>query len=205
MKLRATIACEKESLIKIDKQLMNKIKLFLAAACIVLTAGSAMAQKTGYISVDEVVRIMPEVGKLDTLMQKYQTDSINAEFASLVAEYKYKDSTLSRDSAKMPVNVKRQYQQDMEGLAYQVQNWQQIAQQAYQAKQNQLLEPIYRKAVTAINTVAKENGYAYVYTKEALLVAPPADDLLPLVAKKLNIKLPPSTASTTPGPGVPKK
>ena len=48
---------------------MNKFKLFLAAAFILLSAGSAMAQKTGYISVDEVVRIMPEVGKLDTLMQ----------------------------------------------------------------------------------------------------------------------------------------
>lgn len=180
---------------------MNKFKLFMAAAFILLSAGSAMAQKTGYISVDEVVRIMPEIGRLDTLMQKYQTDSINGEFASIVAEYKYKDSTLnSKDSAKIPATVKRQLQQDIEGLAYQVQNWQAIAQQAYQAKQNQLLEPIYRKAIAAIQTVAKENGYSYVYTKEALIVSPPADDLLPLVAKKLNIKLTPATAANTAAP-----
>lgn len=178
---------------------MNKIKLFFLAAIITLSASSAMAQKSAYISVDDVVRLMPEVRKIDTLMQKYQADSVNAEFASIVQEYNYKDSMVSsKDSLKTPANVRKQYRQDMEGLAYQVQNWQQIAQQAMQAKQNQLLEPIYRKAVAAINTVAKENGYAYVFTREALLVAPPADDLLPLVAKKLNIKLPPGMPTAAP-------
>ncbi len=50
--------------------------------------------------------------------------------------------------------------------------------------------------MNALNEVAKANGYAYVLNKEALLVAPPGDDLLPLVAKKLNIKLPVNTATT---------
>ena len=70
-------------------------------------------------------------------------------------------------------------QQDLSEL----QNWQQIVQQATQQKQDQLLEPIIRKAMAAIQEVAKENGYTYVYTQDALFVAPPADDLLPLVAK----------------------
>jgi outer membrane protein len=70
-----------------------------------------------------------------------------------------------------------------------------------QGKQSQLLEPVYRKVMNALNQVAKEGGYSYVYTKDALLVAPPADDLLPLVAKKLNIKMPATAAA----PGIPKK
>jgi outer membrane protein len=52
---------------------------------------------------------------------------------------------------------------------------------------------VYRKVVAAINATAKENGYSYVYTKDALIVAPPADDLLPMVAKKLNLKIPAGT------------
>ena len=91
--------------------------------------------------------------------------------------------------------------QELEGYAYQIQNWQQIVQNAMQGKQSQLLEPVYRKAMNALNQVAKENGYSYVYTKDALLVAPPGDDLLPLVAKKLNIKMPAATA----GAVTPKK
>ncbi len=66
--------------------------------------------------------------------------------------------------------------------------------QSLQGKQQQLLEPIYRKVDAAIQAVAKENGYTYVFNREALLVMPPADDLLPLVAKRLNVKIPPPTA-----------
>ena len=59
-----------------------------------------------------------------------------------------------------------------------------------QSKQQELLAPVYQKVMKAINDVAKENGYAFVYNQEVLLVAPPSDNLLPLVARKLNIKLP---------------
>jgi outer membrane protein len=83
-------------------------------------------------------------------------------------------------------------------MAYQIQNWQQIVQNALQGKQSEIVEPIYRKAMAALNAVAKEAGYTYVYNREALLVAPPADDLLPLVAKKLNIKLPTPAAGAAP-------
>lgn len=183
---------------------MNKIKLVAVAALFFLTAASANAQaggqKSGYISLDQVVYLMPEVGKIDTLLQHYQSDSINTQFASLVQEYNYKDSMLtSKDSAKIPAQVKAQYRQDLQNLAYQVQNWQGISQQAMQAKQNEMLEPVYRRAMAALNQVAKENGYTFVFNQEVLLVAPPGDDLLPLVAKKLGLKLPPKTAATNPG------
>ena len=173
---------------------MNKIKIILLAAVIVISTGSAMAQKTGYIAVDDVVRLMPDLGKIDTAMQRFQTDSINTEFASLVADYNYRDSLLSsKDTLKMPASVRDQHRQALQQISYQVQNWQQIAQQAYQSKQQEMLAPVYRKVVAAINATAKENGYSYVYTKDALIVAPPADDLLPIVAKKLNLKIPAGT------------
>src|SRR5687767_8758555 len=147
---------------------MNKIKLLLLAAVIIVSTSSAMAQKTGYISVDDVVRLMPDLGKIDTAMQRYQADSINTEFASLVSDYNYRDSILSsKDTLKMPATVRDQHRQALQQISYQVQNWQQIAQQAYQSKQQELLAPVYRKVVATINTVAKENGYAYVYTRDA--------------------------------------
>jgi outer membrane protein len=184
---------------------MNKVRTFVLAAAMVLVTGSAMAQKTGYISVDNVVRLMPDLGKIDTVMQRYQTDSINTEFASLVADYNYRDSLLSsKDTLKMPATVRDQHRQALQQISYQVQNWQQIAQQAYQSKQQELLAPVYRRVMDAIRTVAKDNGYAYVYTQDALIVAPPADDLLPLVAKKLNLKLPAGAAPSA-STGAPKK
>ncbi len=174
---------------------MNKIKLFVVAA-VLITSLSASAQKTGYINLDQVVALMPEISKLDTVLQRYQADSLNPQFSYMVSEYNRKDSIANgKDSLKTPLVTRRQIRQELEGLAYQIQNWQQIVQNALQGKQNELLEPIYAKAMNALNAVAKEAGYTYVYNKEALLVAPKTDDLLPLVAKKLNLKIPTATAA----------
>lgn len=170
---------------------MNRIKFFFLAAVIVAGASNVQAQKSGYISVEQVVGLMPEIPKIDTALQKFQADSLNAEFASLVQEYQYKDSLLTKtDTTKIPAAVKRQHRQDLDQIAYQVQNWQQISQNVMQSKQQELLAPVYQKVMKAINDVAKENNYSFVYNQEVLLVAPPSDNLLPLVAKKLNIKLP---------------
>ena len=180
---------------------MTKLKLVLVGVILVLVSGTAMAQKSGYISVDNVVALMPDVEKLNPLLQKYQADSLNPQFAYIVQEYNRKDSMVSgKDSGKYTPAIRAQIRQEMESLAYQVQNWQAYVQQASQNKQEEFLTPIYRKVMEAINQVAKENGYTYVYTKEALLVAPTSDDLLPLVAKKLNLKLPTGAAQQPTGP-----
>src|SRR5215203_4136479 len=100
---------------------MNKIKIFFLAAVLLLTTGSVMAQKSAYISVDDVVRLMPDIGKIDTAMQRYQTDSINTEFASLVSDYNYRDSLLSsKDTLKMPASVRDQHRQALQQISYQV-------------------------------------------------------------------------------------
>ena len=185
---------------------MNKIKLFVVAL-LVVAGFSASAQKTGYINVNQVVALMPEVRKIDSSLQRFQADSLNPQFAYMVSEYNRKDSLANgKDSLKTPAPTRAVMRQELEGLAYQIQNWQGIVQQELEAKQNQLLQPIYVRVMDALNAVAKENGYAYVYDQQALLVAPPADNLLPLVAKRLNIKLPANATGTTPASAAaPKK
>lgn len=172
---------------------MKKFRIYLIAAALVFTSGTAMAQKTGYVSLDQLLGIMPEVAKIDSAMQKFQADTLNAEFTSLIEQYNYKDSILTKtDTSGMPVSVRRQYRADLEEIAYQVQNWQAISQNYYQAKQNRLLEPVYRKVMTAVQKVAKEKGYTYVYDKSVLIVGPKGDDLLPAVAQELKVQVPPN-------------
>ena len=171
---------------------MNKVKILLLAAVLVISS-AALAQKSGYISVDQVVGIMPETGKVDSLVQKYQQDSLNPQFAYLIQEYNRKDTMVNtKDSLKHTPTVRKRIRQEMAEIEYQVQNWQTIAQQSLQAKQGELLEPIYRKVYGALQQVAKDGGYTHVYNREALLLAPAGDDLMPLVAKRLNLKLPPN-------------
>jgi len=174
---------------------MKKIFTVAVITFCLLIAGDASAQtKIGYISVDNMVGLMPETAKLDSLLDKYQNDSINPQYAQIVSIYQYKDSVY-RDSIKTPPAVRKQIEQELPGYIYQIQNWQAIVQQAMEAKQNELLAPIYRKVYDAIRAVAKEKGYSHIYNKEALLVAPEGDDIILLVAAKLKVQVPKSTGT----------
>ena len=172
---------------------MKKFLTVFALVTGLLSAGNAGAQmKAGYISVDNMVGIMPETAKLDSMLERYQNDSINPQYAQIVSLYQYKDSVY-RDSLKTPPAVRKQIEQELPTLIYQIQNWQDIVKQAMDAKQNEFLAPIYRKVYDAIKLVAKEKGYTHVFTKEAFLVAPDADDMISAVAAKLKVAIPKAT------------
>lgn len=172
---------------------MKKIVFGFTLAIGLLFAGGVSAQtKIAYISVDQMVGLMPETATLDSLLERYQNDSINPQYAQIVSLYQYKDSVY-RDSLRTPPAVRRQIEQELPTYIYQIQNWQAIVQQAMENKQNELLAPIYRKVYDAIRAVAKEKGYSHVYNKEALLVAPDTDDILLLVAAKLKVQVPKGT------------
>jgi outer membrane protein len=183
---------------------MKKITaIIVLAACLMITGTSQAQTKSGYISVDNMVLLMPETAKIDSLLGIFERDSLNPRFTYIVGEYQRKDS-MYRDTVRTPGAVRKTLEPELQNLIYEIQNWDAIKQQVIQNKQNALLEPIYSKVVKAIQDVAKEKGYGYVYSREALLVAPPADDILPLVAAKLNVKLPPpGTGGARPPAGRP--
>ena len=175
---------------------MKKFLTVVALATGIFFAGNAGAQmKAGYISVDNMVGLMPETARVDSLLERYQADSINPQYAQIVSLYQYKDSVY-RDSLKTPPAVRKQIEQELPTLIYQIQNWQQIVNQALEAKQNEFLAPIYRRVYDAIKAVAKEKGYTHVFTKEAFLVAPDGDDMIGAVAARLKITIPKAAPGT---------
>jgi outer membrane protein len=110
----------------------------------------------------------------------------------------------------MSVSVKDVKRGELQKMLQELQNEDQRIQQQLQQRQQELIAPINKKAFDAIQAVAKENGYSYVIEKDALLVAPPGDDIIPLVAKKLNVKLPaganhPGAAAPATKPATPSR
>lgn len=164
----------------------------LAVVVGLLIAGSGVNAQTkiGYIDAETILYLMPEAAKIDSLVQLYQRDTVGKEFNSLMATYQFKDS-IYRDSLRVPATVREQTGKELAQLTQTLQNWQQIAQEATQNKQSQLLAPVMRKIQEAIQAVAKEKGYTYVLSRESIIVAPDADNMLQAVAKKLNITVPP--------------
>jgi outer membrane protein len=169
---------------------MKKIVAIVLVATTLTLAGNKLQAQTkfGYISLSEMITGMPEYKKADSSMQDYQS-ALNQNFEDMKREFNEKDSLLSsKDTAKYTraqLEIKRK---QLGELYLKLQGYQQQAGQLYQQKQQDLMAPIQKKASDIVQTIAKENGYTYVFLKDALLVSPPADDLLPLVKKKLALK-----------------
>jgi outer membrane protein len=161
-----------------------------------LVASEVKAQsKIGYISSQELVSVMPETKKADSALQDLRNALVQSAtekqngFYAAVEKY-------NKDSATYSAAVKTVKRNELTKMGQELSGEEERIQQQLQQRQQELLGPINKKAYEAVQAIAKENGYGYVFEKEALLVAPPGDDILPLVAKKLNIKLP--TAAGTP-------
>ena len=169
---------------------MKKAFSFIAVTLAVLILGNTASaqQKFGHASLEDVVSIMPDIRKADSLLQKFRKDSLDNSLPFYINEYKRKDS-ISKSPAT-PAAIKQTVQQEAAQYLQIIQNWDQFSQNEMQRKQAEVLNPYFAKAFELINTVAKENGYTWVFKQDALLVAPQTDDLLPLVAKKLGVKLP---------------
>jgi outer membrane protein len=169
---------------------MKKIVAILLVATTLTLAGNKLQAQTkfGYISLSEMITGMPEYKKADSSMVDYQS-ALNQNFEDMKREFNEKDSMLSsKDTVKYTraqIEIKRK---QLGELYLKLQGYQQQAGQLYQQKQQDLMAPIQKRAADIVQTVAKENGYTYVFLKDALLVSPPADDLLPLVKKKLGLK-----------------
>jgi outer membrane protein len=161
-------------------------KVILLAVAVIFGLGSAVAQKFAHINTSELLAAMPETKKVQDRLAKMQ-DSLNTSYADLIKEYREKDSVIRTDSAKWTPAKKDIKFKEFQDLGETLQNYSTGAQQYLQQKQQELFGPVEQMAIEAIQSVAKANGYTYVFNREALLVSPPADDLLPLVKKFLKI------------------
>lgn len=172
------------------------IKLTLAVV-LVLSSTSLFAQKFGRINTQEIIMGMPETKEMQTNMEAYAKDlqdnleSISVEFNNKYAEFQKNFETLS-DA------VRQLKSKELQELQNRRDEFQQVAQQEYQKKQNELLAPIVEKAKEAIDKIGKAGGYLVVfdtstgslaYFDEATLT-----DLAPEVKKELGITDTPAAA-----------
>lgn len=169
---------------------MKKIvTIVLVATGMIVTGNQSQAQtKIGYISLNELIVAMPEYKKADSSLQDY-SGALNQNFEDMKKEFNEQDSLLSSKDTTKYTRAQLELKRKSLGEMYlKLQGWQQQAGQLYQQKQQDLLAPIQKKAQETVQNVAKESGYTYIFLKDALLVSPPSEDILPLVKKKLGLK-----------------
>lgn len=165
------------------------LTLLLISAGIFGFTNQSNAQKIGYVNADEIIMLMPEASKLQSDLEAYQK-SLYQNANDKQEAFNTSLQKFIKDSATMSASLKEVKRNDLQKQSQELNNQQQIIQQELDHKRQELAMPIQKKLQEAIEVVAKENGYTYVITREALIVVPEKDDLGPLVIKKLNLKAP---------------
>jgi len=145
--------------------------------------------KIGHISINELVSAMPEYKKAASDLDDYEKALIQMG-QERQAEYTRIDSIFQADSLKWNAAQKEVKKTELNALYLKVINFNQEAQKLMGQREQLLINPITQKALSTAQAVAKENGYSYILNKEQLISYPPADDILPLALKKLNITPP---------------
>lgn len=173
------------------------IKLTLAVV-LMLSASSLFAQKFGRVNTQEIIMAMPETKEMQTTMEAYikdlqdQMEALNVEFNNKLQDFQKNFNTYSDAIRDMK-------QKELQGLTSRREEFEQIAQQESQKKQNELLAPIIEKAKNAIDKISLAGGYLAVfdtstgslaYYDEAALT-----DIAPEVKKELGITEPAAPAT----------
>jgi len=173
--------------------------IFLGLLACLMAATAVNAQmKIAYVSVDEVVQLMPEYKKAMTEMAQFDS-ALQINYAETLRELNRQDAIYKADSAKWSNAIRTANREKMKKLLTELQGFESSYQQQMQQRQEELMTPVAQKATAMIQEIAKAAGYGYVFRKEALLVQPDADDLLPAVKKKLT-----AAAAPPPKPAIPK-
>jgi outer membrane protein len=166
-------------------------KLIALTALMLITASASFAQKSakyGHINSNELLTLMPEraaaAAKIDTLAKE-----IERQMRELMTEYQNKYEKFERDAPNMADLLKKDKLEEIKNLETRIRNFQQDAQNSLEQKEQELIEPILTKAKKAIEEVAKENGYTYIFDTSvgALLYWEESDNVINLVKKKLKL------------------
>ncbi|MDN3586782.1 OmpH family outer membrane protein [Pedobacter aquatilis] len=188
------------------------INVFFVAAGLLFTANMANAQqKIGHVNSEEVFANLPESKTAETTLQNLSKTK-QAEIDVMIKEYQSKlTAAQAKEKTRSEANketVDKELQTaatELQDLQKRIGDAQTKAQQDLGTKQAELIQPINTKVASAVNSVAKEKGLAYVFDTangqggNNLIFWDGGEDITAAVKTKLGI------SATAAKPAAPKK
>ena len=162
-------------------------KTFLFVTALFLFAVTANAQKYGHVNSAEILKIMPGVDSIQIKLLAFQSE-LESEFESMMAEFQTKKDKFDKDAGTMSSAVRQVREKELVDLQTRIQEFQYGVQEDLEEKKYELVKPFQDKLQSAINDVAKEHNFAYVFDVQTLLYYEKGEDITDLVKKKLGIK-----------------
>lgn len=163
--------------------------IILSLTCLISTAQDA-TQKYGHVNSGNLLQQLPEVKQADEALKIVQDSFQNIEKALLdIFEKEYVAFVKQANAGELPKLQIQKKQQEFQAKEEEIKSLRNKAQLEMITKRQVLLDPIIQKMQDAVDAVAKEKGFTYVFdiASGALLFANESEDIEPLVKAKLGI------------------
>ncbi|MCB0456792.1 MAG: OmpH family outer membrane protein [Flavobacteriaceae bacterium] len=169
---------------------MKKINvLFVAVMLFVGATGFVNAQsKVAHINTSELIKAMPEMKAAQSQLEKLQK-TYDTEIKAMAKELDTKMKQYDAEADTKTEEENRKRVEEVQGMQNNIGAYRQQALQDLQKKEGDLFQPILDKARTAIQKVARAQGFQYVLdsSEGSGVILSDGKDLLPDVKKELGI------------------
>lgn len=166
---------------------MKKVLFTLATSLAVMLSVQAQS-KFGYLNSNELLAMMPESQSMQEELQTY-AKGLESQLTAMQAEYEKKVVEYQQNETSYTDIIKQDKIREIEGIQQRVVEFQKNAQQSLGEKEAELFTPIREKAMAAIDKVAREGNYTFIFDSGAgsFLYAAESENVLNLVKSKLGL------------------
>jgi outer membrane protein len=166
------------------------ITKILVFAVLFVASVQMQAQKFGYINSQELIQNMVEVKEANANIETYKTQlQKKGEEMIKKLQTKYQALEAKRNNGELSPKQLEVEAQSLKGEEVKIAQFEQESQQKIIDKSETVLKPIRDKIQNAINEVAAESGYQYIFDASLgiILYADDATDVSSLVKSKLGL------------------
>ncbi|MDR0763061.1 MAG: OmpH family outer membrane protein [Bacteroidales bacterium] len=168
------------------KKLIFLLTLLTAVAATIPVKAQA---KFGHINSSEIVQALPETDSAQNKLKAY-SEELQKNVQTMQTELQNKYMEYQNGRAQWSDLIRSTKEREISEMQARITEFGEQAEADYKDKTQQLLLPITEKVKKAIEDVAKEGKYSYIFDTStgAFLYTIESDDVAPLVKKKLGIK-----------------
>jgi len=145
-------------------QMYTKFSKIIALCFITVMATSLSAQKFGYVNTQEIIQGLPQVKEANSNIEAFQTQ-LQKKGQEMLQTFQTKYQDLERKQAEGLISPKELEveAQKLKEEESKILEFEQTSQQKILEKSETVLGPIRQQIQDAINQVASENGYTYIF------------------------------------------
>jgi outer membrane protein len=165
--------------------------LIFAFAFTSLFVSAQQKLKLGHINSQELLSAMPASDSAQSKLEKIAKDH-EAVLEEMTVEFNRKLEAYKKavGAGTLSDLARATKEAELEDLQNRIQTFQETAQEDLQQKRVELFTPVQEAALKAVNAVAEENGFTYIFDTgmgAVVYTSPDSEDILPLVKKKLGL------------------